>query len=164
MIKGYQIVAQIQEAFPKISTKLASLTGKTYETFSSHGREAKTQNPNSSGNVSPIDHALKYIRLHEASEKGAGLMMSRRLATELELEFTGVECKKSTKEMLDEVLTESADVLKMLNNCDMSKWTAADYAYAETQCDELSETALLCKAKFRAMRKESESRKLKAVA
>jgi hypothetical protein len=158
MINGFEIIQQIQEKFPKICYKLAGITGKTYEWFSSHGREAKTHNPLASGNLSPVDHILTYARQYEAADRGAGLMLIHRIAAELQLEFEGCQNAKETKEILNSLLREFSDVAQELNNCDTSKWHKSDYAYAETQCDELSEIALTCKSKFRVLRKEAEAK------
>jgi hypothetical protein len=161
VMKPHEIVRQVLDRFAKLADKLADLTNKTAETFRSHGREPKTHNPSSSGNVSPVTHFMQYARQFEACEKGAGLMLVSRVAGELELEFTGEAPNETFKEFLDALITESGDVLKELNNCDTGRWRRPDYAYAETQCDELAEIAQKCKAKFRSMRKNSE---LKAVA
>lgn len=152
MAEAYEIVNQVQRRFKNIAEKVAKLIGKHPETISSHGREPKTINPLSSGNASPATHFMQYARQYEAGEKGAGLMLSRRVAEELELEFTETCGALAQNELHTGVLKESFDVLKLLNDCNFQDLSLPQLAAIEEEGAQLRDIASDFVAHVRAVR------------
>lgn len=142
MAEAHEIIHSVLEAFKGLPGKLARITDKTAELFSSHGREPKTKNPMQTGNVSPVTHYFLYCRQYEAAEKGAGAMLNHRVHAELEMEFIGeVDADCSQKELNAGVLKESFDVLDCLNKHDFQNLNDAQLAACEEEGAQLRDKA-----------------------
>ncbi len=113
-MEGYQLVKQVQERYRGIAGKLSAITAKCEEWFASHGRESKTRNPNSSGNLSAVDHYMTYCRQYEAVETGAGEMLACRVHNSLMADFQADDPKREQCEMHSEFIIEAGDVLQWL--------------------------------------------------
>lgn len=163
-MEAYKIIHQVQEAFKGLPHKLAAITGKAWQLYYSHASEPKTRNPLSSGNVSPVDHYILYVRQHEAAIKGAGSMLNHRVHAELEYEFLGeVEPECSQKELQQGVLEESFDVLKCLAEQDFSDASDAEMAKIEAECAELRDEASNAVSHLRALRRIKKTNRFKKI-
>jgi hypothetical protein len=160
-MEAHQIVHQILEAFKGLPVKLQRLTEKSDEWFRSHGREPKSRNPLQSGNVSAVTHYLKFVRLYEAADKGAGKMLNRRVYEELENEFTEGILNTSQKEIQKHFLKEAFEFLKCLAEKDFEHATSGELAEIEQECMEVREVANDAIAHLRAIKRIRESEKLK---
>jgi hypothetical protein len=159
-MEAHEIIRQVQDTFKKVSENMAKLTGKVPELYRSHGREPKTHNPSASGNVSPVTHYLQYVRQYEASERGAGRMLSNRVHAELEMEFsenTLPDC--SEKEFHAGVLKESFDVLDCLNKYDFAGASKAELDKIEEEAAQLRDQASDLVSHIRAIKKVRENQR-----
>lgn len=153
-MEAHEIIKQVQESFRSVVGQLARLTGKTAEWFHSHGREPRSQNPLQSGNASPVTHYLQYVRQYEASERGAGKMLNRRIYEELEMEFSGDgEIQRCQKELHAGVLKESFDVLRDLNEQDFLNCSTHQLAAMEEEGAQLRDKASDYVSHLRAIRR-----------
>jgi hypothetical protein len=160
-MEAYQIIHQILVHFRGLPEKLQRITEKSDEWFSSHGREPKTRNPLQSGNVSPLTHYLKFVRLYEAADKGAGKMLNRRVYAELESEFTENIVNTSQKELQKQFLKEAFEFLKCLAEKEFEHASSGELAEIEQECMEVREVASDAIAHLRAIKRTRESERLK---
>lgn len=140
MIKAYEIIENVLHAFRGLPVRLEAITEKSAEWFRSHGREPKNRNPLASGNRSPLDHYLKFIRLYEAAQTGAGKMLNNRVHAELQAEFNETD-KICQIALHTAVLKESFDVLKALNEADFADRSTSELAAIENEVMELRDAA-----------------------
>jgi hypothetical protein len=163
-MEAHEIVGQVHEKFKKVCEGLAKLTGLNAETFRSHHREPKSQNPLSSGNASPVTHYMRYCRQNQASEKGAGRMLNRRVYEELEMEFAETElgdndCSELTQTAMHTgILRESYDVLKCLNEHKFDELSLPELARIEEEGAQLRDAAKDFISHIRALRKQRKER------
>jgi hypothetical protein len=116
MPQAFELIRGVLDKYRGLPDKLAGLTDKSAEIYRSHGREPKTTDPIASGNVSPVTHYMRYVRLFNAGQAGAGRMLSRRVYDALEREFAELAYDA------DEQADIECDVLK--ETCDVSVWLA----------------------------------------
>lgn len=159
MTEAHEIIHQVLETFRKLPKKLAGITGKSAEWFSSHGREPKTQNPLQTGNLSPLSHYIQFVRQYEAAEKGAGKMLNRRVFGEIEAEFCEMSETQSQADLHAGVLKESFDVLKILGESDFAHLSLAQLAAIEEEGRQLQDAASDFVSHVRAVRRMREAKR-----
>ena len=146
----YQIVHSIFEQFKSLPKKLADMNGKSEEWYRSHGRESKTINPASSGNVSPVDHFMQYCRKFEGGIRGAGKALNSRVYAALEDEFAENErLDIDHVEMEIGVIDETTDVQKWLARFDIKKASKLELMNFENQCNEAAEAIATARSQAR---------------
>ena len=148
MNKGWQIVSKIYAKYRGLPVKLSALNGKTDEWYASHGRVSKTDNPNQSGNLSPVDHYLRYCRLFEASDNGAGAMLNTRVYEALREEFTETEIDETDQCDIEcRVIKEECDVQTWLAKFDIDTAPKRDLVQFMSECDEAVEAIMAAKSR-----------------
>ena len=160
MANAWEIVAAVQAKFRGLPVKVAAMNGKTDEWYSSHGRQPKTENPLSSGNVSEVEHYMRYCRKYEGGIRGAGKALNDRVHKALSLEFAENDLAEVTHSALHgAVADEFHDVNKWLINFDFETATIRQLKDFEGECDELMEVINTAKSSGRARRRILESQR-----
>ena len=160
MAEAHEILEAVQDTYKRVVSRLASLTGKTTEWYSSHAREPRKLNPLQSGNVSPVTHYMQFARQYEAAEKGAGRMLNNRVHAELDMEFAEVgEIDCSQKKFHAGILRESFDVLHCLNEYDFESEDLSVLKQAEEEAAQLRDEASDLVSHIRAIKKFREENK-----
>jgi len=157
-MEAHHIIRQVLDAFKGLPVKLERITSKSAEWYRSHAREPKSQNPLQTGNLSEVAHYMKFARLYEASEKGAGKMLNRRVAAELEMEFSEKNCAESQSELHAGVLKESFDVLKCLGESNFEHLSLVELADIEEEGAQLRDKASDFVSHVRSIRKIREAK------
>lgn len=158
MIQAWQLVATVQEKFRGLPARIAAMNGKTAEWYSSHSREPKTQNPMASGNVSEVEHYMRYCRKYEGAIRGAGRYLNSLIHSELEAEFADrIATETNQAEMECEVIDEVTDVSKWLIRFDIANASRVELLDFERQCDEAVNSVEHAKAQARARRRMIEA-------
>lgn len=155
-MEPHQIIGQVHEAFPSLTTKVARIAGVSAETIRSHHREPKSRNPNSSGNTSPVTHYIEYVHRNEAAERGAGRMMANRVHASLISEMDEDD-GLSQAEHFDAIADENCDVQKWLGRFQIDTATPNQLIAFERECSEAIEALLAAKASARKARRLKEA-------
>lgn len=155
-MEAHELVGQIHEAFPNLSTKVARIAGVSAETIRSHHREPKSRNPNCSGNTSPVTHYIEYVHRNEAAERGAGRMLANRVHASLISEMDDDD-GLSHAEHSDLIADESCDVQKWLGRFQIETATPNQLIAFERECSENIEVLLAAKASARKSRRLKEA-------
>ncbi len=157
IVKGWQIVAPILDRFRGLPARLAGMSEKSAEWYSSHGRESRTDNPVSSGNISPVDHYMRFVRMYEGGKVGAGRALNNAVHRALESEIADADADTIPQSELSvSVLDETCDVSKWLARFNIDTATRNDLIRFETDCDEAMDTILAAKARARLARRNLE--------
>lgn len=134
------------------------MNGKSPELYSSHSREPKTLNPMSSGNVSEVEHYMRYCRKYEGAIRGAGQYLNTLVHSELEAEFAdrlAIETNQVDIECV--VIDEAADVQKWLAKCDIPTAIRSQLVTFEDECNEAIRAIETAKGQARARRRVIEA-------
>jgi hypothetical protein len=153
MSEPYEIVHDVHDTYKGICEKLSRITGKCVEIYRSHGREPKTHNPLASGNVSAVTHYYTYVRLHEAAEPGAGVMLNNRVHADLDAEFAAISPTVPQKDIHVPIINEVCDVEKWLASFDIEQATRPQLVAFEDECSEAIDALLAAKAQARARKR-----------
>lgn len=150
MRNAYEIVHAVFDAYRGLPVKLASISMKSEEWFRSHGYKPKTEHPEANGNLSPVDHFMRYVRKFNAAEPGAGLMLSNRVHEALHDELSGIEIiDVSNADLACDVITESGDVSKWFIKFDIEDASRLELMAFERECNEAVDAIEAVKAKAR---------------
>ncbi len=157
MINAWELVAAVQDRFRGLPTKMAAMNGKTKEWYSSHSREPKTQNPLSSGNVSEVEHFMRYARKCEGGIRGAGKYLVSLVHGELQAEFAGTDLTDVCQIELElEVAEEVSDVTKWFIRYDIDHAKRSDLMSFQDHCNEAIAVIESAKARARARQRAIE--------
>lgn len=145
MTEAYEIVHAILEQHRGLPKKLHSMNGKSPDWYRSHGYQPKTENPLSNGNVSEVEHYMRYCRKYEAGAKGAGRMLSHSVFAALEAEFCEQgECDQTDLEV--SVIDETCDVQKWLARFDIDSASKGDLGQFIDECKQAEDVIAYAKA------------------
>jgi hypothetical protein len=154
MIYGYEIVGLVLEKFRGLPVKLAAMNGKSAEWYRSHGRTPKTEDPIANGNVSEVEHFMRYARKYENCARGAGQMLSHRVHAALSAEFAEDALNHVPQsEIHINALDQFQDVSKWLINFDFEHATRTQLVAFEDECNEACEEISKAKARARVHKK-----------
>lgn len=153
MLKAYEIIYSVLEAYSGLPGKLARMTGKTDTWHRSHGYEPRTSNPLSNGNKSAVDDYMAFCERYEAVERGSGRMLSSRVFAELDSRFAENDfTEDSQRDLHVGIETETCDVRKWLASFDVENASRNDLMNFEQQCDEAVEAIYKAKGRARVIR------------
>ena len=145
---AYRIVGKVLDKFRGLPQKLAAMNGQSHQWYSSHGLEPKTVNPLSSGNVSPVEHYMRFARKYEAGSQGAGAMLNTRVYEALREEFTETEIDETDQCDIEcRVIKEECDVQTWLAKFDIDKAPKRDLVQFMSECDEAVEAIMAAKSR-----------------
>lgn len=151
MTNSWDLVRSVLDKFRGLPVKLSGMTDKCEETYRSHGREPKTSNPIANGNVSPVTHYLRYVRLYEAADPGAGQMLSNRVFEALAAEFAENDLLDTSQPEIEvEIINETCDVEKWLSRYDLKAASRPELLEFDRECDEAIDTIMRAKGTARA--------------
>ncbi len=144
-MQAFELVHKVLERFRGLPVKLSGITGKTQHWYRSHGEEPKNQNPLAWGNISEVEHYMRYVRLYE-TERGAGKYLNSLVYQELAAEFAEEsEACTSQNDIHTEILDEGCDVHRWLLKFSLDDANIAEHRKFQDECDEA--IAAIAKAK-----------------
>lgn len=155
--EAWEIVREVFEEYRGLPGKLARLKSKSSETFSQHGREPRSINPDQTGSPSPASHFQKYCREFEAVERGAGRMLSQRICASLDEEFAVNDLLTVTQQDLHvNIIDENHDVQRFLARTDLETATRNEHLIFQRECDEAQEAIAQAKSRSVALMRQIE--------
>ena len=155
MPHAYEIVHSVLEKHRGTAPRLADLTDKSEEIYRSHGREPRTQNAMANGNVSPVTHFMRYVRLYDAATPGAGQMLSHRVYEALSDEFAERSVDFVTQSDLQtNIEDEGVDIRKWLINFKLDEASINQHKSFQDECDEAIEAIMAAKSASRVKQRE----------
>lgn len=161
---AHEIIHTVLTAFRGLPVKLAAITDKSASWYQSHGRAPKTEDAIANGNCSPVTHYMRYCRLFETSEPGAGKMINHRVHAALDQEFSEQDLTDIRQSELHvDVIDETCDVEKWLARFDIQRASRNDLLGFETECDEAIEAVFAAKSSARARIRQIELERMKVV-
>lgn len=145
MTYPFEIVAHVLDQYRGLPERLHSRNGKSAEWYRSHGRRPRTEDPMANGNVSEVEHFMRYVRKYEDAAAGAGRMLSHSVYVALEAEFCG-ECNCDQSELECEVIDETADVQKWLARFDIDSASRRDLVQFIDECKQAEDKITAAKS------------------
>ncbi len=121
-MQAHELVDLVQDKYKGLTKTLSEITEKGEAWWRSHRRTPKTEDPTENGNVSAVTHFIRFCKLYETAQKGAGRYLIELVYVELKCAFSDGRDKDCTlRELRHSVLGEATDVLKALDECDLSE-------------------------------------------
>lgn len=145
MIAAFEIVHSVLDQHRGLPERLHAMNGKSAEWYRSHGRKPKTEDPIANGNVSEVEHYMRYCRKYEAGSRGAGRMLSHSVFAALESEF----CEQGEVDQVQleiSVIDETCDVQKWLAMFDIPTASRRDLVQFIDECKEAEDAIGQAKA------------------
>lgn len=130
----HQVIKRVLTAFRGLPERLHEITGQMADWFASHGRPPRTSfNPTASGNkCPPLEDFYEFIDLYETGMKGAGVMLAREVALDVEAHY-GEIVPYDERKLVNKCLTEHSEAMVELNSGEFNSMNLVQLQKARTE-------------------------------
>ena len=157
-MKGFEIVKPVLDRFPGLPEKMTNLFGKCKTWYYSHGYELKKDNPLSNGNESAVDRVLQMVDQYQAATPGAGKMLAKNLAHELDHRFDDEEqVKLSDRELRRNLNAEFFEAVNELDKSNLADKTVLQLGCCESELSDIRTAVDAAIAAVRAEKRRKEA-------
>lgn len=153
MKKGYEIIKPVLDRFTGLPVRLSELFGKSAVWYRSHGYALRRDDAMANGNLSAVDHLLKFADEYEAAVPGAGFMLGELIASEFRARYNAGRAEAeevSDRQMRLGLHKEFFEAMRELETSDLAEKSEFQLLKTDKELAEIETAVADARARVRA--------------